>query len=356
MTHLRPQPTRLALGRDRVAGTHDVPALREGLPVTPGPREEGNARTDERGQQQGRRSGGDRRVAGVLRRPGQGARGATGHARSWSPQRQGRCRRPARPTSPLVTDYINTIPVVRGAGVRRQRGDRAALPQSDPLERRGAGAPGPAFRHRRRWAHLHLRRRGHALRGRSEPLLPRARSPQRWRPGVLPGPRLAGHVRPRLPRGSAERGGPERVPAGEVEGAARAVVVPAPAADAGVLAVPHGVHGHRPDERDLPGPVQPLPAQPRHQGHVRPARVGVPRRRRDGRARVARSAAARRQRRSGQPDLRDQLQPAATGRSGARQRQDRAGAGGVLPGRRLGRDQGPVGAGVGSALRRRQHR
>ena len=39
---------------------------------------------------------------------------------------------------------------------------------------------------------------------------------------------------------------------------------------------------------DLPGAVQPLPAQPRHQGHQRPARVGVPRRRRDGRARVAR--------------------------------------------------------------------
>ena len=31
------------------------------------------------------------------------------------------------------------------------------------------------------------------------------------------------------------------------------------------------------DERDLPGAVQPLPAQPRHQGHQRPARVGVPR-------------------------------------------------------------------------------
>ena len=59
---------------------------------------------------------------------------------------------------------------------------------------------------------------------------------------------------------------------------------------------------------------------------------------------------------SGQPDLRDQLQPAATGRSGPRQRQDRAGAGGVLQGRRLGRDQGPVGSGVGSAVRRRQHR
>ena len=61
-------------------------------------------------------------------------------------------------------------------------------------------------------------------------------------------------------------------------------VLPAPAADAGLLGVPDGVDGPRPDERDLPGPVQPLPARPRHQGHLRPARVGVPRRRRDGRA------------------------------------------------------------------------
>ena len=67
----------------------------------------------------------------------------------------------------------------------------------------------------------------------------------------------------------------------------RPAVLPAPAADARLLGVPDGVDGPRPDERDLPGAVQPLPARPRHQGHLRPARLGVPRRRRDGRARVA---------------------------------------------------------------------
>ena len=51
-------------------------------------------------------------------------------------------------------------------------------------------------------------------------------------------------------------------------------------------------------------------------------------------------------------DLRDQLQPAAAGRPGPRQRQDRPGAGGVLPRRRLERDQGAVGPGVGHAVRR----
>ena len=53
------------------------------------------------------------------------------------------------------------------------------------------------------------------------------------------------------------------------------------------LGVPDGVDGPGPDERDLAGPLQPLPAQPWHQGHLRPARVGVPRRRRDRRAGVA---------------------------------------------------------------------
>ncbi len=37
----------------------------------------------------------------------------------------------------------------------------------------------------------------------------------------------------------------------------RAAVLPAPAADAGVLGVPHRVDGPRPDQRDLPGAVQP---------------------------------------------------------------------------------------------------
>ncbi len=45
--------------------------------------------------------------------------------------------------------------------------------------------------------------------------------------------------------------------------AARAAVLPAPAADARLLGVPHRLHGARADQRDLPGPFQPLPAQPR---------------------------------------------------------------------------------------------
>ena len=109
-------------------------------------------------------------------------------------------------------------------------------------------------------------------------------------------------------------------------------------------------------QRDLPGPVQPLPAQPRDQGHQRSACVGLPRRRRDGRAGVPRRDRRRGPRGAGQPHLRRQLQPAAPRRAGPRQRQDHPGAGGVLPRRRLERHQGHLGPRMGPAPRRRRRR
>ncbi len=105
--------------------------------------------------------------------------------------------------------------------------------------------------------------------------------------------------------------------------------------------------GLGPDQRDLPGPVQQVPARPRHQGHLPAARLGLPGRRRDGRAREPRRPAAGRLRGSRQPHLRGQLQPAAPRRPGPRQRQDHPGAGGLLPRRRLERHQGDLGPRVG---------
>ena len=75
-------------------------------------------------------------------------------------------------------------------------------------------------------------------------------------------------------------------------------LVPAPAAHARLLGVPDGLDGPRPDQRDLPGPLQPLPPEPRPARHVGLARLGVPRRRRDRRARVARRAPRRRRARA----------------------------------------------------------
>ena len=85
---------------------------------------------------------------------------------------------------------------------------------------------------------------------------------------------------------------------------------------------------------------------------VASARVGVPRRRRDGRAGGARRDRPGRPRGARQPHLRHQLQPAAAGRPGPRQRQDHPGARGLLPRRGLERHQGHLGPRLGPAAGR----
>ena len=57
-----------------------------------------------------------------------------------------------------------------------------------------------------------------------------------------------------------------------------------------------------------------------------------------------------------QPDLGGELQPAAAGRPGARQREDHPGAGSGVPGRGLERHQGDLGLGLGQAAGRGQER
>ena len=84
--------------------------------------------------------------------------------------------------------------------------------------------------------------------------------------------------------------------------------------------------------------------------------LGVPRRRRDRRARSAGRDHAAGARKARQPDLRRQLQPAAARRPGARQRPDHPGAGSRVPRRRLERDQGDLGPRMGSAARQGSRR
>ena len=207
--------------------------------------------------------------------------------------------------------------------------------------------------HRR--THLDLRVGGDALRDRVQPLLPRPEPGQRRRPGLLPGPRLARHLRARVPRGPALGREAAQLPAGARRGR-RPVVVSAPVADARLLAVPHGLDGPRPDHVDLPGALQPLPRGSRAAQAVEHQGLGVPRRRRDRRARIARRDQPRGAREARQPDLRHQLQPPAPRRSGARQRPDRPGARSHLPRRRLERHQGALGQRLGSAAGGRPRR
>ena len=196
--------------------------------------------------------------------------------------------------------------------------------------------------------------RGHALRGRLQPLLARAVRRPRRRPHLHPGPLVAGHLRARLPRGAHRRGADEALP--HRGRRRRALVLPAPVADAGLLAVPDGLDGPRPADGDLPGALHEVPRGPRPRRHREAPRLGVHGRRRDGRARVDGRDLAGRARAPRQPRLRHQLQPAAPRRPGARQRQDHPGARDELPRRRLERDQGHLGRPLGPAARRRHRR
>ena len=102
------------------------------------------------------------------------------------------------------TPYINTIP----------RNQQPVFPGNREIERRIKSivrwnAMAMVVRanrevHRHRRPHLHLRLGRHPLGGRLQPLLarPHRRLPRRH--GLLPGPRLARHLRPRLPRGAPD--------------------------------------------------------------------------------------------------------------------------------------------------------
>ncbi len=169
-----------------------------------------------------------------------------------------------------------------GAVVPGRRGRRAPVSQMDPVERRDHGPPRTTAWCRGRRAHLYLRVVGGALRGRVQPLLPGQVASRRRRSALHPGPRLPRHLRPRIPRGPAHRRPAGRLPTGAQPPRRWIAVLSPPAADAGILGISHGVDGPWPAQRDIPSPVQPLPARPRHQGHLRPTRVGVPRRRRNG--------------------------------------------------------------------------
>ena len=166
---------------------------------------------------------------------------------------------------------------------------------------------------------------------------------------------LAGHLRARLPRGPDHRGGARGLPPGGLPHGG-ICLLPAPVADARLLAVPDRLDGARADHGDLPGALHALPHRPRASRTPRAQGLGLHGRRRDRRARVARRDRARRPRAARQPRLRRQLQPAAPRRPGPRQRQDHPGAGDDLPRRRLERDQGDLGRPLGPAAGGRRGR
>ena len=130
-----------------------------------------------------------------------------------------------------------------------------------------------------------------------QPLLPRQGRRRRRRRDLLPGPRVARHLRARVSRRPPHRRAPAELPPRAAAGR-RAFVVSASVADAGLLGIPDGLDGPRAAHGDLPGAVHPIPREPRPQAAVRSEGLGVPRRRRDGRARSARRRSRSRRARS----------------------------------------------------------
>ena len=161
----------------------------------------------------------------------------------------------------------------RRALVPRRRVPGAPHPRLHPLERRGHGHPGQHAHRGHRRAPVDLCQLGRALRGRLQPLLPRQGGRRLRRPGVLPGARVARHLRPGLRRGPADREGARQLP--PRGGGRRPAQLSPPALAARLLGVPHGVDGAGADRRHLPGPRQPLP-QPAPPGrHQRAAGSGA---------------------------------------------------------------------------------
>ena len=245
-------------------------------------------------------------------------------------------------------------PATTRARVPGRRGARAARALAHALERDRDGAQGEQGILRARRAHRELPVGGGPLRDRLQPLLERALRQPRRRPRLHAGPLVAGHLRSRVPRGAADRGAAGGLPTGGL--AQRAAVVPASVADARLLAVPDRLDGARADHGHLPGPVHEVPRRARGRRHRGAQGLGLPGRRRDRRARVAGRDLAGGPRAARQPHLRHQLQPAAPGRPGARQREDHPGARDGVPGLGLERHQGGVGLALGRAAGARPRR
>ena len=266
--------------------------------------------------------------------------------------RQDRRRGTAHPPEHAIRQHH---PARRGSFVSRRPRHGAADQEPDPLERDGHGGSAEQVRRRNRRPHFHLRLAGHAARSRVQPFLSRQLRRSAGRPDLLSGPRLAGSIRPRLSGRPAQRRSPEEFP----PRAARqtgAFLLPAPVADAGLLAVPHRVHGTRADQLHLPGALHAVPGKPRRDPAHRAQGVGVSGRWRDRRAGIHGIAHAGLAREAGQSHLRRELQPAAPGWPGARQRQDHPGTGSGFPWGRLERDQADLGRGLGRSARARHHR
>jgi pyruvate dehydrogenase E1 component len=165
----------------------------------------------------------------------------------------------------LATPYVNTIPVTSS---RRFRviWRRGAAGVADALECAGDGGARQPGLWRARRPYRQLRQRGRPVRGGLQPFLPCGEGTAQHRgdlvffqPHSAPGVYARAFLEGRLNEADLAHYRQEITAAA---GRARPVQLPAPLADAGLLAVPHRLDGHRPDQLDLPRAFHALPDAP----------------------------------------------------------------------------------------------
>ena len=174
----------------------------------------------------------------------------------------------------VSTPYVNTIPAEEEPPYPGDREIERRIKSYHPLERDGDGREGQP--------------RCTADSAATSPPTPRPRRCTKWRSTIssaaataaapadmvyFQGHASPGHLRPRVPRRRLDAQQLHNFRQELAEGG-RAVVVSASVPDAGLLAVPDGLDGPRPDHVDLPGAVQPLPAGPRLHRPARSRRSG----------------------------------------------------------------------------------
>ncbi len=214
------------------------------------------------------------------------SRTRAGLARAIHPVSAAEARAPAQP-GPAAADLdaLHQHHLARaGAGVPGRRGDGAAHPAHDPLERGGDGPARECSRARALVATSPPMRRRPPCTKSASTTSSGARTPTAMGDQVF----FQGHAAPGIYARAFLEGRLTEDQLDhfrqEVAAGSGPVVLSAPAADARLLGVPDGLDGPRSAGRDLPGALQSLPPAPRHQGHLEQPRVGLPGRRRDRRA------------------------------------------------------------------------
>ncbi len=176
--------------------------------------------------------------------------------------------------------------LARGStSVSGQFRDRVATERAGSMERAGDGRARQRGQCRARRSYRQLFVGGRSVRSRLQSLLSRKLAGIARRPGLFSTSLVAGCLCTRISRRTIERRPTRSLPARDTRHGVE--LVSAPVADAELLAVSDRLDGHRPAVRDLQRALPALPAEPRAARHAGAQSVGVRRRRRDGRARIA---------------------------------------------------------------------